>query len=74
MDRGLVVGGALICASFLIAVALNQSDGEPPENVPKEAVEAPIVESSETTPLVKCPGPDEKGLSSNPEQVAPACE
>ncbi len=74
MDRGLVVGGALICASFLVAVALNQSDGEAPENVPKKAIEAPIVEPNVTTPPLDCPKPDEKGLSSNPEQVAPACK
>jgi hypothetical protein len=74
MDRGLVVGGALICASFLIAVALNQSDGEAPENVPNKTVEAPTLESSVTTPLLNCPEPEEKGLSSKPEQVAPACK
>ena len=74
MDRGLVVGGALICASFLIAVALNQSDGEAPANAPKKAMEAPIVESNVTTPSLDCPKAEEKGLSSNPEQVAPVCK
>ena len=74
MDRGLVVGGALICASFLIAVALNQSGDEDPENAPEKTIEALTIESSVTVPLVKCPEPDEKGLSSHPEQVAPACE
>jgi hypothetical protein len=74
MDRGLVIGGALICASFLVAVALNQSGGEAPENVPKKAIEAPIVEPDVTTPSSDCPKPDETGLSSNPELVAPACK
>jgi hypothetical protein len=74
MDRGLVVGGALICASFLIAVALNQSDGEAPKSVPTKAVETPIVESNVPTPLLNCPEPGQKSLSSNPEQVEPACK
>jgi hypothetical protein len=74
MDRGLVVGGALICASFLIAVALNQSDGEPPKSVPTKAIEAPTIELNPTIPLLKCPEPDEKSLSSNPEHVEPACK
>jgi hypothetical protein len=44
MDRGVVIGGALICASFLLAVALNHSDVEPKvpakryEPAPKAAV------------------------------------
>ena len=74
MDRGLVVGGALICASFLIAVALNQSGDERPENVPKKTVEAPTIETGVTAPLLKCPEPDEKSLSTNPKQVTPACK
>ena len=74
MDRGLVVGGALICASFLIAVALNQSDGEAPKNVPTKAIEAPTVQGSVTTPSLKCPEPDEQDLNSNARQVAPACK
>ena len=29
MDRGVVIGGVLICASFLLAVALNRSADAP---------------------------------------------
>lgn len=29
MDRGVIIGGALICASFLVALALNRSEVEP---------------------------------------------
>lgn len=29
MDRGVIIGGTLICASFLLAVALNHSDVKP---------------------------------------------
>ena len=74
MDRGLVVGGALICASFLIAVALNQWDGKKNKDVPKKAIEAASVESKVNTPLMNCPEPDEKALTPNPKQVAPECK
>ncbi|HKU13936.1 MAG TPA: hypothetical protein VJQ52_06045 [Steroidobacteraceae bacterium] len=41
MDRGVIVGGGLIAASFLVAVLLNSSEREEPVPV-KAAAPAPV--------------------------------
>ncbi len=58
MDRGVVVGGALICASFLLAVLLNQSEIESP--VPLEPKrEQPARERSCDEPALNQQRPSE---------------
>ena len=66
MDRGVVVGGGLIAASFLVAVLLNRSakNEAPPAEAPRE-LPVPACEQ-----VVKGP-PGGSGL---PDKVREECE
>lgn len=74
MDRGLVVGGALICASFLIAVGLNQSGSDKPQGVPKKAVELPAPESTRAPKQLKCVDPADAALTPKSSEPSVLCE
>jgi hypothetical protein len=66
MDRGVVVGGGLIAASFLVAIMLNRSanDEVPPAKATRE-LPVPACEQ-----IVKGP----PGLSGVPDKVREDCE
>jgi hypothetical protein len=66
MDRGVIVGGGLIAASFLVAVLLNRSanDEAPPAEVPRE-LPLPACE-----PVAKGP----PGVSELPDKLRDDCE
>jgi hypothetical protein len=52
MDRGVFIGGGLICASFLVAVLLNESPREVtrvPEPPKAADVERPLAQCDEIT-------------------------
>jgi hypothetical protein len=74
MDRGLVVGGALICASFLIAVGLNQSRRDDPQAAPKKAVEQPASAPATPPNLLECLDPDDEARAHRTPEQAPPCE
>lgn len=50
MDRGVVIGGVLICASFLLAVALNRSADAPIRPSPAEEPAAVETQCAEDVP------------------------
>jgi hypothetical protein len=52
MDRGVVIGGVLICASFLLAVALNRSADAPIRPSPAEEPAAVEARCAEDVPRV----------------------
>jgi hypothetical protein len=60
MDRGVIVGGGLIAASFLVAVLLNRSARE--ENALPEAVRSPPAPVCED-PSPRTPGPETIGVA-----------
>jgi hypothetical protein len=66
MDRGVIVGGGLIAASFLVAVLLNRSanDEAPPAEAPRE-LPVPACEHA-----VKGP----PGVSGMPDKPRDDCE
>jgi hypothetical protein len=66
MDRGVIVGGGLIAASFLVAVLLNRSanDEAPPAEAPRE-LPVPACEHA-----VKGP----PGVSGLPDKPRDDCE
>ena len=64
MERGVIVGGVLICVSFLLAVFLNHWAGErvvapsaalPSQVSPKPLVEIPVVPAAGAA-SAECPG------------------
>lgn len=59
MDRGVFIGGGLICASFLLAVLLNESARQPVTAPPRMANPAQRAEP-------KCAAPERQALASNP--------
>ena len=66
MDRGVIVGGGLIAASFLVAVLLNRSANN--EGLPAKAPREPPVAACEHA--VK----GTPGLSELPDKVREDCE
>lgn len=66
MDRGVIVGGGLIAASFLVAVLLNRSANNeaPPAKAPRE-LPVPACEH-----VVK----DPPGVAESPDRVREDCE
>ena len=66
MDRGVIVGGGLIAASFLVAVLLNRSANNevPPAEVRRE-LPVPACE-----PVAKAP----PGVSGLPDKLRDDCE
>ena len=66
MDRGVIVGGGLIAASFLVAVLLNRSANN----------EAPPAEAPRELPVPACEhvakGPP--GVSGLPDKLSDDCE
>ena len=66
MDRGVIVGGGLIAASFLVAVLLNRSANN----------EAPPAEAPRELPVAACEqvakGPP--GVSGLPDKLGDDCE
>jgi len=80
MDRGVFVGAVLICASFLIAVLLNQTPFEPtsvnkaPANR-AQAIAPSVVEPSVTQPRgERLSAAPEPVCSEDPESPAPVDE
>lgn len=72
MDRGVIVGGGLIAASFLVAVLLNRSARE--EAVPAEpAPEPPAQVCDDPAQVPPIPGrmPDRAPDECKPAQVKP---
>jgi hypothetical protein len=64
MDRGVIVGGGLIAASFLVAVLLNRSAHED---------DAPAVREP-PAPICADPGPPQHGASPLADSSAGKCE
>ncbi len=66
MDRGVIVGGGLIAASFLVAVLLNRSANNevPPAEVPRD-LRVPACE-----PVAKGP----PGVSELPDKLRDDCD
>jgi len=70
MERGVLLGGLLISASFLLAVALNQAAKESrPDETPAPAL--PIVKAK---PRVPCPASDAPGAPSRVVRTSADCE
>ena len=74
MDRGVVIGGALICASFLLAVALNHSEVEPksPAKTFQPVPEVSIDSKAERTRA--CAGAVPNASAESAEPIATHCE
>ena len=66
MDRGVIVGGGLIAASFLVAVLLNRSANN----------EAPPVKATRELPVPACEHvvKGQPGVSGLPDKVSEDCE
>ena len=71
MDRGVIVGGGLIAASFLVAVLLNRSahDEAPPAKVPREPPTLACEQAEPGTPRVVSLPPD--AVREDCERTAP---
>jgi hypothetical protein len=60
MDRGVIVGGGLIAASFLVAMLLNRSAHE---DAPPAPVPPPPARICDTAPLAAAETPREPGVA-----------
>ena len=62
MERGVVIGGLMICGSFLLAAMLNRSAmEEPPAAVPRPAAVQPLATPSSTDCAEVSPRAEAKG-------------
>ncbi len=76
MERGVVVGGLMICGSFLLAVSLNRSAVEETQPLEPPVVEAPVpstlpvmgVEAAEAEPCAAGTNGDKPPVASDEQK------
>lgn len=76
MERGVVVGGLMICGSFLLAAMLNRSAMEevPAPAATPSAVVSPVVAPATSATTADCTDPAVSTHPDDPSKPAPATD